>query len=268
MTDKKITDLPDAGRVDSVTYVEVEQTIASAQASGKISARDLPFTCYPLDAISQVSGYTEANLPEVETNTRAMRATLRPGDEPTADLYKVLRYQVGCTQPISLTTSALSAIILSAVWAFNGVAVIRRVTASMATSAVVGNRVGGASISLVRNEPMLNYGSPALAVVPAGRNVGLLGRQPQALLQVGTNTSGENKVGDANPIGYVATAMLNTAIGTHVREAALFEGEQPLVLAPWTGFSIIATAPAAVTSQTIQFSFNIRWDEWVPLRCF
>lgn len=270
MTDKKITDLPDAARLDSVTYLEVEQTVAGSQASGRVLANSLPFDTFPMDALGQVIGYTVGNTAEVEANTRAVRMTLRSQDSLDPDAFQVNRYAFGDSTTFNLTTSGLVGNnLFLGVLLRQGCALIRKLSVSLATTAVSGTRNGTASMALFRSDSMSSAGT-FNQVLPSNRTIGLNVNQSPPVLFLGDGQGSSLSTGtlmDAQMLG-IAEAGVTGVVGTNIREQALFEakpGELPVVLTNWTGFLIQCTVPAAATSQSLIASMNIRWDELVPI---
>lgn len=233
---------------------------------------------------TQIIGATAANIAEVEA-TKAMRMTLRDDAAVIKD-WCVNRYQAAIGQlaaaSMSLTTVGPGDTgIVGMYWlpTNHGLCVMQRITACLATGALTGARAGSCKLELQKwtSDTIATLGTPTQILPHIGAAVpsqlGLLGSQsmPQLSIQYGqtvTSIAGTNTVAEAQSIGTIIGGSRNVASTTHFMNETLYDQRdsnyQPLVLAPGWGLGIRLTAPAAATSQSLVYSFTLRWDEWVP----
>lgn len=233
---------------------------------------------------TQIIGATAANIAEVEA-TKAIRMTLRDDSAVVRD-WCVNRYQASIGQlaaaSMNLTTVGLTDVgIVGMYWlpTNSGICVMQRITCCLATGALTGARAGACKLELQKwtSDTIATLGSPTQilphisAAVPS--QLGLLGSQsmPLLTLQYGQSTTtinGTNTVAEAQSISTIMSGARNVAGTTHFMNETLYDQRdatyQPLILAPGWGLGIRASFPAAATSQSLVYSFTIRWDEWVP----
>jgi hypothetical protein len=237
----------------------------------------------PSIAISQLLGSsTAANIAEVEA-TKALRVTMRPLEVTPTDDFVINQYSVGSdaiAQSVT-TTAGTDVVFFLGAWFAAGFSIIRQIRASFWTSALSGTRNGTCVAKLWHTSSIIgtsngNFLVPDGGASPAaGTNrltLGLDGRQPPsqmdmvfgANIAVGTNLD----VPELEPLGVVYGECKN-AIGSHIKNEILFDAkkaEVPLYLLRRQGFYVTFSYPAAVTSQTVNASLNIRWDEYFPAR--
>jgi hypothetical protein len=234
------------------------------------------FAGEPSLTIAQPLGFTVANIAEVEA-TKAARVTQR--SLSCVDNFVLTRHALG-TAPVTqnaTTAAGVDQIFFVGGWFSAGVAVIRRITASLWTSALSGTRNGTCNMKLFKSDSLVSIGA-ANVIVPDGGATsatnsytkGLSGFQatPELNLGSGANLSlgSGTLVVEVEPLGAIYGECKN-AIGTHIQNQVLFDARQaeaPLTLLRYMGFYVTLSYPAAVTSQTINASINIRWDEHLP----
>lgn len=237
-----------------------------------------------LAALAQITGYSGTVL-EVEANTRALRGTLRPqsiGPDFARDLV-VGHYSLAFMQSVTVSTVAIASSLLNAVNKSSCmIAVIRKVSVGLVTTALSGARTGVAKMSMrqflpaIDNDSSVMYlnppiGSSATAVpfnvgnpfnglktnqpLPQLTMCGLPGSVSIPGVGIGSKTLGEATGGLLVTVG--AQSIPNSVIFDH-----LGNNHQPLTLGNNTGFFIQLDVPAAATSQTVQAMVGVQWTEY------
>lgn len=247
-----------------------------------------------MPAVTQLQGYTIANVAEVEAATKALRAMLRAEDIAFgADaVFAVSRHMLGAQCAISATTQALTfaagtGTVLGAVWGFNGLALLKKCTVSVVTSAVSGARLGNISCRLHRNWPAINTVAVTSDILPpigpaGGGGVGAMlpssnyntmniqQAQPLMVVSIGSAAASivTGGIESSKALG-VAMGGAQSAVGQNIPPTTIFDcvggGYEPYVMIANTGFNVTLDVPAAVTSQTLSVSVNLQWDEWIPI---
>jgi hypothetical protein len=229
-------------------------------------------------------GDTSANILEVETATKAARVVFEPsGSSPREALFDICHYRAGVPVNGNANTAAISACeMISMANAFsNGtIGILRRVTAGMNTSAISGARIGVCAIEMYEIFSVYNMNALASRFVPPGGggsdgactispnycSLNSRQSQPQLIVQRGTGGaavpafSGLNQGFDIN----LVFGTVKTAVGLNIPPTVLFDHQinGPFVMPRGSGFSVVYTAPAAVTSQSLNGFVNVAWDEW------
>jgi hypothetical protein len=243
-----------------------------------------------LAALTQIAGLDGTTLLEVEANTKAGRVTLRANEAGSLfeQAYDVGHYCIGFGGSFAFTTTWPAEADMAAIeWFGPGIAVIRKLWISLATTAITGARAGLGHVFLNELKPAV--GSPGTnqwvtPPLPGGnvlnansfQNNNSL-RQRQIAPQIIIGCAGFN-IGPASALlGFtgaqstksVADAMfgVKAAIGTDLPPTSLIDtymGGQPLVLEAAQGLVLQLVYPAAGTSQTVNYTVNMVWDEWYP----
>lgn len=235
-------------------------------------------------ASNQMGGFTAANIAEVESATKAARTTFRPTDYNDG-AWDIGRYKVspivgllnvGLSAGVALNNGAE---ILAFAWVREGVAIIRKVTASFCSGQVSGVRAGICNVQMFITRSNVGlaagvYLSPPDQVNISGHgNPGEVVNQPpsQAFVSFTVAPASGTQLGthvlDPQPIGIAEAGITSAAGQTPINDAVLYDhqvAEQPLVLGIFCGFVVTLTCPSAVTSQTIGWNVNIEWDEYTP----
>jgi hypothetical protein len=250
----------------------------------ELPAGDDPALVAFLASLTQVLGDTSANILEVETATKAARVVFEPsGSSPREALFDICHYRAGVPVNGNANTAAISACeMISMANAFsNGtIGILRRVTAGMNTSAISGARIGVCAIEMYEIFSVYNMNALASRFVPPGGggsdgactispnycSLNSRQSQPQLIVQRGTGGaavpafSGLNQGFDIN----LVFGTVKTAVGLNIPPTVLFDHQinGPFVMPRGSGFSVVYTAPAAVTSQSLNGFVNVAWDEW------
>jgi hypothetical protein len=276
------------GLTGVVRPVATDKFEAESLVEGSVSM-DLPtLLCGPmLPAISQVLGFTSANIVEVEAATKAMRVTVRPTDLGMGQdkMFNVSRHAVSVQTSLTLTTVSYTDFsFVAGWWTWPGVAFLNKCTASLCTSALTGARSGVSMLRLTEVNPMIALSAATNLFVPPigtpapnasnGLFSSLNGKQLQPSLFMAatlTNTS----------IGYSGLEIFSKPLGIAMGSTRAIVGEQniapvvlfdayanggfePYAMATNTGFSLAGDGPGAGTSQTVNVAASFQWDEWLP----
>jgi hypothetical protein len=238
------------------------------------------FAGEPSLSTGQIKGFTPGNIAEVEA-TKALRVSLRAPDV-FSNMFARSQFAFSSDAIVqnATTLAGVNQSFFVFMWTSAGIAIFRKVTINIWTSALSGTRAGSISASLFRSTSMSSLGSTASQFLPdsqslnvptAGRYTqGLIANQPISLMNYGAGANSGTATAtqlDTNPMGTVYGEAKN-AIGTNLMNATLWEakpGEAPLILSRFAGFYVLISYPAAATSQTIQAQLNARWDEVVPI---
>jgi hypothetical protein len=232
----------------------------------------------PSVTVAQLQGFSTGNIAEVE-GTKALRVSYRSlGCVPN---FTLSRHSVGSDiQGQNATTAAgVDQIFFIGGWFNAGVAIIRQVRASLWTSALSGTRNGTCNMKLFKTDSLNSTSTGNLLTPDSSRSPGpgnnsytkgLHGQQIPAMLNLslGPNMGlgAGSDIVEVEPLGAIYGECKN-AIGTHISNQILYDSrsaETPLHLMRFMGFYVTLSYPAAVTSQTINAQFNVRWDEHVP----
>lgn len=213
-------------------------------------------------AVSQIAGFTIANLLEIEAGTKAARVTLRPEDYGALGFFSL-------AQTSGLMAAGLGA--AAPVWAFRWgdatrLALVKRVVVSVgndATAFAAGSILlklfvarswslsdsSGTSMLPVSNENKLRTTGMATTLLTDCRI------SNTATLTAGTRTK------DGNPIGCVVAGVPATAGSNLVPPTDIFvaqPGDHPLVLAVNEGLVLEATVPI---TGTWKLGVRVAWGE-------
>jgi hypothetical protein len=245
-----------------------------------------------LAAVSQIAGLNGSTLLEVEAKYGAARIVLRSNDSGSIieQAYSISHNCMGFSGSFAFTTTWPAEVDMASIeWFGPGIAIIRKLWISLATSQLTGARVGlgrafltelksavgspgtNAWITpLVSNGNVLNANSsqnnlslrtreltPQIILASPGFNIGAAGAGLgfQGGTQSTTKTVGEAVFG------------VKAAIGTDLPPTTLIDsyaGGQPCVLEAAQGLVAQLIYPAAGTSQTVNYAINVVWDEWFP----
>lgn len=248
-----------------------------------------------LAALAQISGYTEANILEIEANTRAGRVTIRP-TEGEVKGFEMSSHQTGMTTfHVQTTTFANNAYIFGVGLPHAGIALLKRWQVSCASQAVSGARAGPGTFNLVPLTGVTDFGSvlsvaqppwgdsssdafTAMGTVRGADYHSLKARQPLPQLwlrlgrpnQAAASIDGSATLFQDNSRPYASIGFgVGAAIATHCPPTNLWDademGTHPLIIMPHEGAAVtIGTFPAAATSQTVRFCGTLVWDEWQP----
>jgi hypothetical protein len=244
-----------------------------------------------LEALTQISGFS-GTLLEVEANTKAGRVTLRANEAGSLfeQAYDVGHYCMGFGGSFAFTSTwPTEADAASIEWFGPGIAVIRKLWISLATTQLTGARAGAGHAFL--NELKSAVGSPGTNtwITPLVSNGNILNansfqnnnslRQRQLTPQIILASPGFNIGAAGSALGFVGGAQATnktvgeamfgakSVIGTDLPPTSLIDtymGGQPLVLEAAQGLVLQLVYPAAVTSQTVNYTVNVIWDEWYP----
>jgi hypothetical protein len=229
-----------------------------------------------LPPLTQLLGTNNSNVAEVES-TRALRASLWAMTLPRLDqAFTINRYAIGAVAQWSPGTAALSASLFAmfGMPISAGLALVNKFQITMVTSAIVGARNGNVRIDLRQYDNTTetsgvgiqqqgdgsllrqrnSYGSP-LMTIWASANAGLAAA-------LGPNTISPILIASVQGPG-------GQAVGTNIPLTTMIDaysggGYSPLVLQPRNGVGMEAQVPAAVTSQTLNWAYNLVWDEYIP----
>jgi hypothetical protein len=240
-----------------------------------------------LAAVAQLSGYTPANIAEVEAGTKAMRVTFRENDAPGSLVnraFTVSHHAIGMTLPVNATTGAIAASpILTAGLIHPCVAILRKMTFGCVTTALTGTRSGLIRMRLLEYLPIFTVDAftqwflPPLGTssIVSSMTVGnlfssLKGNQPQPMM-IMSSLPGASTIGGIN----IGSKTLGDAVGDasvtvgkqNIPQTTIFDHMQhsPFVMGPNNGFLVTLDSPAAGTSQSIQCFVNVIWDELQPV---
>jgi hypothetical protein len=253
----------------------------------ELPAGDDPTLVAFLAAITQVLGDTSANILEVETATKAARVVYQPlggGNSSLREaLFDVGHYRVGCPVVGNANTAAITScemITMANPFSAGTIGILRKVTAGMSTFAVAGARLGLCSIQMNEIFAVYNMNSQAFRMIPPGGGGGdgqntisgdycsLNSKQSQPQLIVQRNTGGASVPAFSGlQYGVYINQLIGpakSAIGLNIPPTVLFDHQVngPFMMARGSGFSVTYTAPAAVTSQSLNGFVNVAWDEW------
>jgi hypothetical protein len=246
-----------------------------------------------LTAISQILGRDGATLLEVEAKYGAFRATLRPNDAGPLyeQVFNIGHHAFGFSSSFSATTTFTPSDLAFIGWFSPGYMVIRKLWVTCVTSAVAGTRAGNGNVFLRDLKPLIGAPSTSNWCIPPQASFGnilnnlnanvqnfhsLKQRQlaPQCVIAMPTAASAPN-----GSMNWTATATQSTQAGANVMFGVKSQvgidlpptmlidvsaGQQPVVLEPSQGQLVGLSYPAAVTSQVVNFSINMVWDEWYP----
>lgn len=273
------SDLVATDRLRSGALVTVQETNGPRQLTSELLTLGLSW-----EATTQLIGFTPANIAEVETNTRALRTTLRPDDVTiNGQGWTVGRYMhsagIYFEGQSNTTTAIVGGECVTFHWNSTGIAIPKKVMVSLVTGGLAGTRVGTSRMEMFLSSQAISIASglsspPIETIAGAGGfgNSGLNSRQPfsQALLNYAAVTSGAaaGHALETNPVASVVAGAPSTAGSTQIQGHVLYDWrqeEQPIVLTAYRGFSILMTVPGAGTSQDIMWDVTIQWDEWVPV---
>jgi hypothetical protein len=240
-----------------------------------------------LAAIAQLSGYTSANIAEVEAGTKALRVTFRENDGPGSSFdraFTISRHALGMTVPVSATTAAISAQpIVTAGLVHPAIVILKKVTLGCVTTALTGTRAGLLRMQLKEYLPIFTLDSFQQWILPPlgtsstvdSMTTGnlfssLKGSQPQPMLNLSSLPGGVS-IGGIN----ITSKTLGDAVGDasvtvgkqNIPPTTIFDHMQhsPFVIGPNNGFLVTLDSPAAGTSQTIRSFINMVWDELQPI---
>jgi hypothetical protein len=220
-----------------------------------------------LAALTQIAGLDGTTLLEVEANTKAGRVTLRANEAGSLfeQAYDVGHYCIGFGGSFAFTTTWPAEADMAVIeWFGPGIAVIRKMWISLATTAITGARAGLGHVFLnelnansFQNNNSLRQRqiAPQIIIGCAGFNIG-----PASALLGFTGAQSAKSVADA-------VFGVKAAIGTDLPPTSLIDtyaGGQPLVLEAAQGLVLQLVYPAAGTSQTVSHTVNMVWDEWYP----
>lgn len=241
-----------------------------------------------LASVTQILGYTPANILEVEANTRAARVTYRAqaGGPAEEMAYCISEHSLGMTFEHSATTTwpAYAEVMTAGNPGMPMISMLRKMTVGAATKAVTGARLGVSKLELYQIYPLVGMGQtfqwilPSLTTLPApsalvtqvGNTKSLRCTQDNPLWIVQgafsiapAATTAVGVVTTSKPVG-VAQGEAKSAIGTNIVPSVVFDhmAAGPLVLPPFSGLVLGAIFPAAVTSQTVDYFVNMQWTEW------
>lgn len=213
---------------------------------------------------SQIQGFTQANIMEVEAATKAARVTLRPEDYGSLGIYSV-----GNTSGLVGAGAASNATIFSARWTHaTNLCLVKRVTLSMAAGPTA-FAAGVALFNLFVARSWTVSDSGQTSLVPTGnmsklRTTGmgtsLFANSDIQIAGTAAVTAGTRTL-DGNPLGGVACGVTNVAGIGVLAPYAIWEarpGEHPVVLAQNEGLVLRATVPA---TGTWQFGVKMDWTE-------
>jgi hypothetical protein len=236
-----------------------------------------------LSPIAQIRGTNDVALAQVEAATRALRVT--PKTLALDDGWVVNHYHAGRNQTISLTTASMAGAPLATfAMPYSGIACLNKfIVTGVVTSAVVGARVGPGKLTLRKalyaNTPIqdMNVGSPNASPWPDAPMGGaglksLFGRQAPALMTSNLWTTAASTLGRNDELAEAPGGFKSTPVGDqNFGNVTLFDAWEsgqykPLILLPGNGFELGLVSPAAVTSQSLDWSAIVQWDEWVPFQ--
>lgn len=211
---------------------------------------------------SQIQGFTQANVMEVEAATKAARVTLRAEDYGSLGIYSV-----GNVSGVMAANLGAAAPIFSARWTHaTNLCLIKRVTLSVAEGATAFT-AGAALFNLFVARSYTVVDSGGTSILPSGNQsklrtsgmgttlFGDIRLSSTATLTAGTRTL------DSNPIASLACGVLATAGSLILAPWAMLDqrpGEHPLILAQNEGIVLQATVPA---TGTWQFGVKVDWTE-------
>lgn len=212
-----------------------------------------------MTALTQIAGFTIANLLEIEANTKAARVTLRPEDYGSLGIYGL-----GGVSGVMAAGLVAGSTIFSLRWGdATRFALIKRVVLSMGCDTVA-FAAGSAIFNMFIARSFTVADSAGTALTPTGssnklRTTGMgttlltdARISSTTLLTVGTRTL------DGQAAGNIVAGVPAVAGQNIVPPAALFDqrpGEHPLFLAQNEGLIIQATVPATGT-----WKFGVKVD--------
>jgi hypothetical protein len=234
-----------------------------------------------LTPIAQVRGTNDVTLAQVEAATRALRVT--PKTLALDGGWVVNHYHAGRNQSISLTTASMAGAPLATFgMPYSGIACLNKfVVTGVVTSALVGARVGPGKLTLRK----ALYANTAIQDMNVGSSVpwpdnsmggaglkSLFGRQAPALMVSALWTTAASTLGSNDLLAEVTGGFKSSPVGDqNFGNVTLFDAWEtgqykPLICLPGNGFELGLVSPAAVTSQSLDWSANLQWDEWVPFQ--
>lgn len=235
-----------------------------------------------LAALGQILGDTSANILEIEAANDAARVVYEPmaGGGARELNFDVGHYATSTHIQQNASTGAFSASEMVSVGNVRGavIGIVRRVTAMAATNSVVGARAGVCSIQMSElfgakdmsgNSFIPPFFSPGDGFTATLDYASLNSKQmaPNLIFQ---------RISNANPSAGSYSALRSgafqsqfvggaqSAVGMNIPPAHLFDHRVngPLILPPYSGFSVMWSYPTAVTSQQNIGFVRIAWDEW------
>lgn len=267
----------------NATHTNPETFSSAAIVSVVAAAEDFPDDIWGSDPLTQLKGATPANIAEVETATKALRATIRAADLGGGidNAFSYNRHMVSFIIPLSTTTTAvLDVVQLAAFWGFTGIALLNKLSVSLGTTAISGARAGNAVVRLQEMFPMVTVGStiwipPQNVSAPNANYNSLKQNQVPPCINIGGNAAGNSggyttMAGNRNlnmPLG-IAIGKCTSAIENNIPPMWLFDAMgtgkyTPYVMSTFTGFCVSMSLPAAVTSQTVNMAVTMQWDELI-----
>lgn len=219
-----------------------------------------------MTAQSQIAGFTSTNIVEVETNTKALRVTLRPEDYGTLGIYSL-------SAPSGLIGAGLTAAAPVYAWRWGDatrLALLKRVTFSAANDAIA-FAAGSCVFNMFVARAWTVSDSAGTVITPAttGNRLRTTGMGPSLVTDVRisalvTLTAG-TRTKDAQACGTLIGGV-PVAAGTFlIAPTPIFQqvpGEHPLVFAQNEGFVIEATVPV-----TGNWKFAVKTD-WVEIATY
>lgn len=211
----------------------------------------------------QIIGFTSANIAEVDANTKALRASLRPEDYGARGAFSL----AGASGLMSAGLAGGSDI-ASFRWGATAPAsaLIKRIRFSMGASAT-GFAAGVAIFKLFRATSFSISPSSGTSLLPSAAENRLKSSAAATLLtafnisSTGALTTGTRTL-DTNPMGVVVAGVPVTAGQNIVPPTDLFlapPGEFPLMLQNNEGFVLQATVPI---TGTWSFGISVQWIEF------
>lgn len=257
-----------------------------------------------LDAISQIAGFTSANIVEVEAATKALRVTVRAttrGGEADSYGFTVTRHSWGRVASMVGTTGNIGAplVIFACGWQSEGYGCINKIMVSQQLAALVGARTLAASrLDLSVVDPIADlhilfaFGGlgtgpqlwlPPLSGIAGGGVYGSVNshnrqhKPPEMQIVTGSNMGTSSGLALGAGASAQVSAPLSSIYGNvsgvagtlEIPPSLLFDARstgqyQPLMISKSKGYQIGATAGGAATSLTINYGISMQWDEWVP----
>lgn len=211
-----------------------------------------------------------STVPEVDTNTKALRLALR--DLGLGDLSGVFLAAFD-TGTISLTTSALSnsCFGVGLNTATGRLVALKRFSAGLELTSGTGITAGISRLKLLRGSNMLTLpGGTDVSPTPAGRVPLVFDQYPPTFrlqLAGAAALTVSSATRDTNYFAMIVAGCQAAATQTVIPFQTLYEwlpGETPQLFHSNEFFELYVDHPAAGTSQVLEMSFLVEWYEFNP----
>lgn len=246
-----------------------------------VATRELHTTILPYESSSNKSQITDlagTDLPEVETNSKAMKVTLQNCSFPFGfgSNCHALDVDFNGTNASGWTQAP----ILTLIWpSIEGVAVIRKWIVGLAVGGITTSQTAGiAKFELFRARNYYSLGGViswsrfyGTGAGPEGKQLAQLrSRQVEASMNVyeytniPTTLATTTVTRDPSPMATLCGGVKATAGQICIPQSVLYEtkpGEQPLVLTGNMGAEVLLTYPVFAAVQ-VHFNTSVYWDEY------